>query len=263
MSIGCMAIALLTQDDEDEQEGYDRRGIYLALSGSYARENFGSSGITKLVTGDLIDGLRVLRETPVLANPDAMPPTPAGDPGLYSIGFGDVEDGDAFGATGRGGYRCHPRVSAELQFELLDNFGVSILETGMQPGNDILRKFDVELESLVLTSNAKGYLLTGRYQPFVLAGIGFMRMESKSYDVTSGVPMDPTRPESCDDAPARCLASNQTDRTVRLAFRFGGGLDFYLTEQVVVVAEGSYLMPTGKLDDLAYYSFSLGLQYRF
>lgn len=261
MSIGCMAIALLTQDDEDEQEGYDRRGIYLALSGSYARENFGSSGITKLVTGDLLDVLHVLRETPSFV-PDEDPPVIL-DPGLYSFGFGDVEDGDAFGATGRGGYRCHPRVSAELQFERLENFGVSILETGMQPGNDILRKFDLELETLVLTSNAKAHLLTGRYQPFVLAGIGFMRMESKFYDVTSGVPMDPTRPESCDDAPARCLASNQTDRTVRLAFRFGGGLDFYLTEQVVVVAEGSYLMPTGKLDDLAYYSFSLGLQYRF
>ncbi len=259
MSIGCMAIALLTQDDEDEQEGYDRRGIYLALSGSYARENFGSSGVAKLVTGDLLDGLRVLRETPELDD-DGLP-LPGGDPGLYSIGFGDVEDGDAFGATGRGGYRCHPRVSAELQFERLENFGVSILETGMQPGNDTLRKFDLELESLVLTSNAKGHLLTGRYQPFVLAGVGFMRMESKTYDVS---PAALPRPDSCDpDLAVRCSASNQSKKTVRLAFRFGGGLDFYLTKQVVISAEGSYLLPTGKLDDLAYYTFSLGLQYRF
>ena len=29
-SIGCMMLQLLTQDDEDEEEGYDRRGFYLA-----------------------------------------------------------------------------------------------------------------------------------------------------------------------------------------------------------------------------------------
>ena len=45
--------------------------------------------------------------------------------------------------------------------------------------------------------------------------------------------------------------------------RLGGGLDFYLTENVVITAEGSYLMPTGKLDGLDYYSFGVGLQYRF
>jgi hypothetical protein len=45
--------------------------------------------------------------------------------------------------------------------------------------------------------------------------------------------------------------------------RFGGGLDFYLTESIVVSGEISYLMPTGKLDNLDYYSIGLGLQYRF
>jgi len=269
MALGCMAIALLTRDDDEEEEGYDRRGVYLALSAGYARQNFADGTLLDLVDGELTDNLRTLRGTPELAEPDAIPPKLAGDPGLYSVAFGDLSDDDAFGVTGRGGYRCHPYVSAELQFETLaETFDATVSEIGAVPGtgwdeNDILRKFDVELESLVMTSNVKAHLLTGRYQPFVLAGVGFMRMESKFYDVTSGVPMDPTRPDSCDPAPARCLTSNQSDRTVRLAFRFGGGLDFYLTEQVVVSAEGSYLMPTGKFDGLDYYTFALGLQYRF
>jgi opacity protein-like surface antigen len=54
-----------------------------------------------------------------------------------------------------------------------------------------------------------------------------------------------------------------SDRRVEIALRFGGGLDFYLTENIVVSAEASYLMPTGKLNGLDYYSIGVGLQYRF
>ena len=240
MSIGCMAIALLTEDEEDDEEGYDRRGFYAALSGSYARENFSDSSVVNLVDGELQENLRNLRGTPTL-------PSPPGDPGVYTFSLANV-DSDTFGATGRGGYRCHPYVSTELQFEALSNFDGTISENGT-PSNDTARSFDLELESLVFTTNAKGHLLTGRYQPFVLLGMGFMRMESKSRDTTGG-----TIPGN---------AAQQSDRTVKFALRYGAGLDFYLTEHVVVSAEGSYLMPTGKLDGLDYYTFGLGVQYRF
>ena len=93
MSIGCMAIALTTQGDESEEEGYDRRGLYLGLSASYARENFSDSAIVDL--GDL--------------------------PGSEVLNLDDLDD-DTFGVTGRGGYRCHPRISADVQFEWLDDF---------------------------------------------------------------------------------------------------------------------------------------------
>jgi opacity protein-like surface antigen len=256
MSIGCMAVALLTQDDE---EGYDRRGFYAALSPSYARENFSDSTIVNLIDGELQDKLRSVRGTPDLGDPDKNPPIPPGDPGFYSFGFSDI-DSDVFGATGRGGYRCHPIVSAELQFERLSNFDGGITETTVNlwpsAANDVPRNFDIELESLVLTTNVKGHLLTGRYQPFVLAGVGFMRMESKAKDITSGDALEVPDPD-------RKRAADASEIWVEVAMRFGGGLDFYLTENVVVSAEASYLMPTGKLDDLDYYSIGVGLQYRF
>jgi opacity protein-like surface antigen len=59
------------------------------------------------------------------------------------------------------------------------------------------------------------------------------------------------------------VAPQASERTVDFALRFGGGVDFYLTENILVSAEASYLMPTGKLDNLDYYSLGLGLQYRF
>ncbi len=242
MSIGCMAVALLTQDDEgEEEEGYDRRGFFVGLSGSYARENFSDSSVVNLVDGELQENLRLLRGTPVL-------PSPPGDPGVYTFNFGDI-DSDTFGFNGRGGYRCHPYVSAELQFESLANFDGSIMERGT-PSNDTARGFDLELETLVFTTNVKGHLLTGRYQPFVLLGMGFMRMESKARDYTSGTII-----------PGK--AAQASERTVNVALRYGAGLDFYLTKSVVVSAEGSYLMPTGKLDGMDYYQFGVGLQYRF
>lgn len=270
LGIGCMAIALLTGDDQDDEEGYDRRGLYLAASASYARGNFTDSSVHNLYDGEIIHNLRVLRGIPREDSPPTDPPTIL-DFGIYSTDFGDIDDDDAFGFTGRGGYRCHSRVSVELQAEHFDDFGSgSIVETGVAPLTvetddgplvDTLRNFEFDLESLVMTTNVKGHLMTGRYQPFVLAGLGFMRMETKGRDVT---PNADATTEICQPALTDpCHAGHMSDRRVEIAMRFGGGLDFYLTENVVISAEGSYLMPTGKLDGLDYYSFGVGLQYRF
>jgi opacity protein-like surface antigen len=259
-AIGCMAIALLT---EEVDEGYDRRGLYLALGPSYARENFSNYAITSLVDGELQENLRALRGTPIKGTPTTMPP---GDRGIYSVSVSDVDD-DTFGVMGRVGYRCHPHVSSELQFEWLDDFNGSLAESSLDNTNDTLRNFNLSLETLVFTANMKGHLLTGRFQPFVLGGFGFMRMETKSQDITpnatartdvcpadSGVPPDPNPP---------CWAAQESERQVNVALRIGGGIDFYLTESIVMSAEASYLMPTGKLDNMDFYSIGLGLQYRF
>jgi hypothetical protein len=46
-------------------------------------------------------------------------------------------------------------------------------------------------------------------------------------------------------------------------FRAGGGIDFYLNENLVLNWEATAVIPTGKLDLLNYYSFGWGIQYRF
>jgi opacity protein-like surface antigen len=246
MALGCMAIALLTGGDE-EDEGYDRRGFYAAMSASYARQNFSDSAVVGLIDGDLQEGLRTYRATATPVVPSTNPVTFV-DPGYSTFSLGDVED-DLFGFMGRGGYRCHPNISDEIQFERLSYFDGSMMENGTPPVDDSARTYDLELESLVFTSNVKGHLLTGRYQPFVLVGIGFMRMETKARDALGG-----TLPGS---------APQGSDIEIEFAARFGGGLDFYITQSIVASAEVSYVMPTGKLDNLDYYSFGLGLQYRF
>lgn len=257
MAIGCMAVALLSPEEADEGDGFDRRGFYVGVSGSYARENFSASSVVNLVDGELQDNLRLLRGTP---DDMGTPTDPTDDdPGVYTVNLDDLDE-DTFGFLTRAGYRCNPRLSFEFQSEWLEVFEGTIAENRV-PMNDTMRTFELELESLVITSNMKGYLLTGRFQPFVLAGFGFMRMENKTNDIT---PAALPRPPTCSPAPdTPCFAAQASDRRVELALRFGGGLDFYINRNVVVSAEASYLMPTGKLDNLDYYSFGLGLQYRF
>jgi len=248
MSLGCMAIALLT---EEKDEGYDRKGFFVGASASYARENFSDASIVGLVSGEVQNNLALLRQTGPYTPIPMPPPDPLPDPLPYNYTF-DVNslESDAFGGGGRAGYRCHSYVATELQFERLAIFNGSLAETDI-PMNDKVRNFDLELESLVFTTNAKGYLLTGRYQPYVLGGVGFMRMETKARDATT--------------TPGTIVgyAAQQSDITVKVALRFGAGLDFYVTDNIVATLEGSYLIPTGELSGLDYYSFGLGLQYRF
>ena len=43
----------------------------------------------------------------------------------------------------------------------------------------------------------------------------------------------------------------------------GGGLDTYVTENIVVALDVTYVLPFGDLDDYDYFSLGLGVAYRF
>jgi opacity protein-like surface antigen len=92
---------------------------------------------------------------------------------------------------------------------------------------------------LTFTGNLKGYLTRGRVQPFALVGIGVTR-----------VGFGPVS-ESAFGA------------------RFGGGIDYYLSENVSLGATASYVLATGDLDPFLgvvsfdYVSLVMGAQYRF
>jgi len=139
------------------------------------------------------------------------------------------------------GYRFHPHLSGEVEFlwftnSLTDFTGVL---GGDPDANEV--KFDAyKFETLNLTGNLKGYLLTGRIQPFLLAGGGLMHLNARD-KVNLGT-------TSSGDA---------------FVARFGGGVDLYLNPHVLFVVEGGYLLPTGKLDRMKGALWSVGLNYRF
>ena len=150
----------------------------------------------------------------------------------------DLSFDDSFGFNGRVGYRCHRRFSAEVEVEWLDRFKADVSASGSD------KIATVDLEPVVVTANIKGYLLTGRYQPFLLVGAGLMTAEAKLRD-TAG------------------MGLSASERDTDFAARFGGGIDLYATKHVVLSVEAEFVLPTGDVKDLDYISIGWGFQYRF
>lgn len=147
---------------------------------------------------------------------------------------------DSLGMRGRAGYRCHRYASADLQIEWLDEFKGKLFEDGMGHVAD----FDVE--PIVATANARGYvpLFGDRVQPFVLFGAGLASVKTVLRDVQGA-------------------GGRKTDRTTEFALRAGGGIDFYVTPNIVLTLESDYMQAFDDLKDFDYVSIGLGAQYRY
>jgi opacity protein-like surface antigen len=90
--------------------------------------------------------------------------------------------------------------------------------------------------------NAKVYPLarwTGWVQPYALAGLGYM---------------------FGDNAQSGSTAHNNENGP---SGRFGGGIDFFLTEHVFFTIDGNYLLPWNHASNLDQYQVGGALQYRF
>ena len=127
------------------------------------------------------------------------------------------------------GYRVQRYVAAELEFEMLPRAETRVSGFG-KVGT---------LETWTLTSNLKLLPFSGRVQPFAVAGVGALH------------------------AKVSANGSQADESEADFAARFGGGVDVYLTPQVVVWARSTYVLPTGDVDFVDYVSFGGGLQYRF
>jgi len=207
VGIVCSSIAL-TSDDDVDKDDFARRGWLVGVGGSYALETFEDDA-------------------------EADYQGPLGPTANLSVD-------DSFGFNGRVGYRCHPRFSAEVEVEWLKGFESDLT----QPG--VVQLAKVDFEPVVITTNVKGFLLTGRYQPYLLVGAGVMTADTKVRNPV-GLAFTGVRSES-DNA---------------FAMRFGGGIEYYATEQVVVTLGADYVLPFGNLEALDYITIKWGLQYRF
>lgn len=144
---------------------------------------------------------------------------------------GDAEA--AVGLNARVGYRLHPRVAGEVQFEWLSSSDISL--TGA-----IDQSSAFETQSWVVSANAKGYVLTGSLQPYLLLGAGVMRSDLDDNE-NFGFEVD----------------------EYGFVGRLGGGLEYYFTPRLVATVDVTYVLPADKLAEFEYISAGLGLQYRF
>jgi opacity protein-like surface antigen len=135
---------------------------------------------------------------------------------------------DSLGFHARAGYRLNPHLAFEVHSEWLAGF-----EASSGSGR-------ADLEVLTITGDFKVYPLTGRWQPFVVAGAGALFADATGQ---SGL------------APS----GDNSD----FAARFGIGLDFYVTRSIVLGLDASYVLPVEDVNEFDYFSLGWGLIYRF
>jgi opacity protein-like surface antigen len=89
------------------------------------------------------------------------------------------------------------------------------------------------LDALTATANLKAYLPMDRFQPFALVGMGMTTYWISSFSETA------------------------------FSMRFGGGADYYLSENISLGVKIDYVLMTGDLDGADYVGFAFGAQYHF
>lgn len=131
---------------------------------------------------------------------------------------------NSWGFELRGGYRFHPNFAAELLYQYYADFDTD-------PGH---------LDGWSVSANLKGYLMTGRVQPYGLLGLGFIAGNGSGGNYNQAA-------KPGDD----------------FMMRFGGGLDVCITEHISMGPEFAYILPTSDAQDLDMLTVSLGMNYRF
>ena len=163
--------------------------------------------------------------------------------GFENLDLSDVEDFSGFsvdatgsvGGTFRAGYRLHPHVALEAQVHYFDEFEIEAEGTTV-----------ISAWALAFGANLKGYVLTDRIQPYGLFGAGGTHAEIEDE-----------------------FFGDTEDDTI-FSLRFGGGVDCYLTENIVLAAEAGYLLGINDLDfggpatvGVGVIPVSVELQFRF
>jgi len=149
------------------------------------------------------------------------------NPALSAMGASGSAD-NSLGINARIGYRVIPYFAYEAQYEGVTGFDVKAMGTTAY-----------ELRTNVATLNLKGYYPVGRFQPYLLLGLGMMFANG---DDNVGLPV-----------PSGYYG---------FASRFGLGLDFHITDKFLFTLEPSYVLPAGDTKNFDYFSIGWGFQFR-
>jgi len=145
--------------------------------------------------------------------------------------FDHGSSGNSGFAQIRAGYHFLRFAALEAQLEYTPKFNG---QSGRYAG--------VDTATFGTWANIKGYPTapwTGRFQPYGMIGLGWW-WERRSGSAINGV-----------------------DQDGAFVSRFGGGVDLYVTKNIVVTAESAWVLPTGDLESLNQVQIGGALQYRF
>lgn len=125
----------------------------------------------------------------------------------------------------RAGWRFYEYASLELQVQGLTGF--SATSTSIDGTLDI--------QGVGFTPNLRGYLLTGRFQPYGVMGMGMAWLDFGDTGISG----------------------------TSFAFRVGGGLETVVSDHFALDVGLTYMLTTGQLSDFDHLNFSATAVYRF
>jgi opacity protein-like surface antigen len=229
-----LTVLFAPEGEESADEDFDRKGFFVGVGGNYAGENFSARPVNDIA--DIFSN-QPGRGIPIIPGPES---TSSSD--------------DSWSVKGGGGYRCHSRFSAGATIEYFGGFDTT--------WSGVLGMGSDDIDMFVVTTDIKGYLMTGRYQPYLLAGGGTMHIDTEVTNPTGiGKTMSNPFPPP-DNFPIITPVVQSRDYT-DFVFRLGGGIDVYATDNVVVNIGASYLLPLGEVSGLRLFTVGGGLEYRF
>jgi hypothetical protein len=137
----------------------------------------------------------------------------------------------------RGGYRFNRIFALEGGVDFVSGWDSQLLSTIGGPVNT-----KMEIEGGNVTVNALAYLPfpMGRFEPYALVGLGGMWSSVR--------PVGETPPGSC------CGG---------FVMKFGGGSDFYVTDDWALTVDVAYVLPVGSIENLQYVSLGWGARFHF
>jgi opacity protein-like surface antigen len=173
---------------------------------------------------------------------------------IFGLAPAAVDADDAWGFNIRVGQRMKSWLGIELEYEWMDGVAIDQEQVTPFPGKVRIATYNPDVVTLNARFYAPVWLLSdddivARTQPYLLVGGGLV-----SYDIQFEVPR-----------------TTFSRRDNAFAFRGGAGLDVYLTKNIVLNVEGTFLLNTDTftvaglnvLDSLYYVTANGGIAYRF
>ena len=148
--------------------------------------------------------------------------------------------GDSWGFNVRGGYRFNEYVAAEGIYEYADKFGGSVVSplTG--------RKRSADVQTNMGAAGGKLILPLDRFQPYLWAGMGMLNANGNaSIQRLNGQTV------------------RASDSNTGFMGRVAGGVDLFVTREISLYTDASYVMPATGPTDLYYFSLGFGGRYNF
>ena len=156
---------------------------------------------------------------------------------LRFYGF-DPEFDNTWGVNARLGYQFNPVIALEVAFEYLPGFNYSETTRWSNPPVSI----DADLDVWTIVLAAKVYPFPGNVRPYFTAGLGIMNASMDATVSAAGY-----YPESAKEYEANPCG------------KIGFGVDFFINPSLSFNVEGAYTAGFNDLDDIGYFTVSIGI----